>query len=105
MKINGKQNLKLRSGLNKFKNYFKGLAVRFEVYADSESLLRWIKSNNRNNNTSYTEKYQYILLVALLTKLLVLMINLAKKLFLLEEKIQSINLLKQFLKNMIIDNK
>ena len=43
-----------------------------------------------------------IFLAALLTKLFVLMINLVNQLFFTEEKMQSINLLKQFLKSMII---
>ena len=43
-----------------------------------------------------------IFLVVLLKKLFVLVINLVNHLFFTEEKIQSINLLKQFLKSMII---
>ena len=56
--INGKQNVKLRSGSIKFKNYFKRLALPFKIYADFESVLKGVKSNNRKNNTSYTEEYQ-----------------------------------------------
>ena len=41
----------------------------------------------------------------LLTKLFVLMKDLASQLFFTEEKIQSIDLLKQFLKSMIIAKK
>ena len=43
-----------------------------------------------------------VFLVVLLKKLFVLVINLVNHLFFTEEKIQSINLLKQFLKSMII---
>ena len=57
-KINGKQTVKLRSGLIKFKNHFKQLAVPFKIYTGFESLLKGIRSSDRNNNTAYTEKYQ-----------------------------------------------
>ena len=38
LKLNGKQNAKLRSGSIKFQYYFKQLAVPFKIYADFE---RW----------------------------------------------------------------
>ena len=56
--INGKQSVKLKSASIGFKNYFKQLAVLFKIYADSECLLKGAKSSDRNNNSSYTEKYQ-----------------------------------------------
>ena len=37
----------------------KELVVPFKVYADFESLLKEVQSNDRNNNTSHTGKYQY----------------------------------------------
>ena len=52
LKINGKQNVKLKSDSIKFKNYFKQLAVRFKIYADFESLLKEVRGSGRNNNTS-----------------------------------------------------
>ena len=58
LKINGKQTVKLRSGSIKFKNYFKQVAVPFKIYADFECNVRRVRSNNRNNKISYTEKYQ-----------------------------------------------
>ena len=48
------------------------------------------------------EKISHTFFAVLLTKLFVLMINLAQQLFFTEKKMQSINLLKQFLKKMII---
>ena len=36
----------------------KQLAVPFEIYADSECVVKRVKSNDKNNNASYTEKYQ-----------------------------------------------
>ena len=46
-----------------------------------------------------------IFLAVLLTKLFILMINLANQLLFTEEKMHSIDFLKQFLKNMIIAKK
>ena len=58
MKINGKQTVKLKSGSTKFRNIFKRLTVPFKIYANFEFLLKRVPSNDKNNNTSYTEKYQ-----------------------------------------------
>ena len=44
--------------LKKFKNYFKQIAVPFKIYANFESLLKRIHSDDRSNNPSYTKKYQ-----------------------------------------------
>ena len=56
--INGKQSVKLKSGSIEFKNHFKELAVPFKIYADFEFLLKGVSGSDKNNNTSYTEKYQ-----------------------------------------------
>ena len=55
--INGKQNVKLKSGSINFKNYFKQIPVPFKIYADFECLLKGVKSSDKNN-APYTEKYQ-----------------------------------------------
>ena len=55
LKINGKQSVKLRSALIKFKNHFKHLAVPFKIYADFDSVLKVVKNNDKNN-ASYTKK-------------------------------------------------
>ena len=99
LKIFGRQSVKL------FKNYFKQLAAPFKIYANFESILKNTKSDNKNSNASYTEKYQIIFLAVLLIYLNVLMTDLGNQLFFIEEKMQFINLLKQFLKNMIIVKK
>ena len=52
LKINGKQSVKLRSCLIKFKNHFKQLAAPFKIYADFESVLKGVQSCNSNNNNS-----------------------------------------------------
>ena len=56
LKINGKQSVKLKSGSIKFKNNFKQIAAPFKIYADFEC--ERSKSNDRDKDTSYTEKYQ-----------------------------------------------
>ena len=55
--LNGKQNIKLRSGSLKFQNYFKQLAVSFKIYADFEPVLKGIQKDG-GSNASYTKKYQ-----------------------------------------------
>ena len=103
--INGKQNVKLRKGSISFKNYSKQVPSLFKIYADFEcivlpTLLKRVKSNDKNG--SYTEKYQDPILAVLLTKLFVSIINLVKMLFSTKKKMLLTNLLKQFLKSMII---
>ena len=56
LKINGTQTVKLRSG--SVKNHFKQLAVSFKIYADFECNVKAVRGRDRDNNTSYTEKYQ-----------------------------------------------
>ena len=55
--INGKQNVKLKSGSISFKNYFKRLPVPFKIYADFECILKKVECNSIKNNSPYTEKY------------------------------------------------
>ena len=57
LKISGKQIIKSRSNSIKFKNYFKQLAATFKIYADFEFIFKGFQINDRNKNTSYTEKY------------------------------------------------
>ena len=57
--MNDKQSVKLRKGLIELKKYFEQqIGVSFKLYAHSESIVKWIKRSNRNNNTWYTGKYQ-----------------------------------------------
>ena len=69
--INGKQNAKLKSGSISFKNYFKQFPAPFKIYAEFEFILKKVECDSIKNNISYTEKYQHIFLVVLLTKLFV----------------------------------
>ena len=100
--INYKESVKLRSASGKFKNYFKQLAATFKIIADSECILKKAKSNNNKKMFRILKNIKIMFLTFLLTKLYVLMINLENQLLFTEEKMQSINLLKQLLKNMII---
>ena len=105
LNIDGKHNVKLKSGSTEFKNYFKQLVIPFKIYTDFESILKRVKSDNRNNNTLYTEKYQDHIPCSFAYRVVLARVDLASQLFFTEEKIQSINLFKQFLKNMIIVKK
>ena len=102
--INGKQSVKLKSGSISFKNYFKQLPVPFKIYADFECISKEVKSSDKNNG-SYTKKYQDHIPWSFAYKVVVLIINLARKLFFTEEKMLFTDLLKQFLMSMIIIKK
>ena len=71
LEIYGKQKVELKSGSTEVKNYFKQIAVPFEIYADIECNLEknHIFIYNRDKNTSYNENIKIIFLVVLLTKL------------------------------------
>ena len=56
LKINDEQTVKLRNGSIKFRNHFKQSAVSFKIYADFECNLKKINTNERGNDTLYTEK-------------------------------------------------
>ena len=43
----------------KFENHFRQLAVPFKYYSNFESTLKLVKSNDRDNDVSYTEKYEH----------------------------------------------
>ena len=90
--INGKQNVKLKSGSISFKNYFK------------QCLLKGVKSSDEKNS-SYTEKYQDHIPCSFAYKVVCADNKLNKTLFFTEEKMLLTDLLKQFLKSMIIVKK
>ena len=83
--INGKKSVKLKIGPISLKNYFKQLPVSFKIYANFECILKGVKSRDKNNG-SYTEKYQDHIPCSFAYKVVVLITNLAKKLFFTEEK-------------------
>ena len=87
------------------KNHFKQLSVPFKIYTDFESVLKRIKSNDRNSNTSYTEKYQKHIPCSFAYKVVCIDGKFSKLVVLYRGKMQFIDSLKQFLKSMIIVKK
>ena len=47
--INGKKNLKLKSGSISFTDCFKQLLVAFKIHADFECILKEVKSSDKDN--------------------------------------------------------
>ena len=101
LSINGVQSVKVEEGIIKFENYFKQLQVPFKIYADFECNLR----NVEDYEGSCTKNIMITFLVALLTKLFVLIIDLVSQFSFIEVKILLMNLLKQFLKSINIVKK
>ena len=99
--INGNQSVKISSASVKFKNCFKQLAVPFRIYADFESILKRIHSNDRSSNAFYPKKYQAHVSYSFPYKV-VCIDDRVSQLFFKKKKIQSINLLKKFLKKINI---
>ena len=95
------KSVKAEEGIIKFENYFKQLQVPFKIYADFECNLR----NVEDYEGSYTKNIMITFLVALLTKLFVLIIDLGSQFSFIEVKILLMNLLKQFLKSINIVKK
>ena len=84
------QFVKVEEGIIKFENYFKQLPVPFKIYANFECNLR-----NVETQKVHTQKNILItFLVALLTKLFVLIIDLVSQLSFMEVKMLLMNLLK-----------
>ena len=105
LKKNGNQGIKLRNSSINFKNYFRQLAVPFKIFADFEPVLKRIHSDDTNNNTSYTKRYIAHIPCSFVYKVVCIDTDLASQLFFKEEQMQSINLLKQFLKKITIAKK
>ena len=99
LSINGKQSVKLGE-IIKFENYFKQIPVPLKIYADSECNLKKVKCDEG----SYTEKYQDHIPCSSAYKI-VCIDNKFTKLLYIGVKMQRMNLLKQFLKNINIAKK
>ena len=98
--INDKQNVKLGKGSISFKNYSKQLPAPFIICADFECILCPTLSKIVVTKIFLTQKNTKIIFFAVLPiKLFLVIINLVKVLFFIEEKTQLTNLLKQFLKS------
>ena len=101
LSINGVHSVNVEERIIEFENYFKKLSAPFKIYADFECNLR----NVEIYEGSYTKNIVIIFLVALLTKLFVLMKDLVSQLLFIEVKMQLMNLLKQFLRSISIAKK
>ena len=99
LSINGKQSVKLEEGIIKFENYSKQIPVSFKIYADFECNL---KKKLKTMKVLIQKNIKTIFVVVLLIKLFVLMIDLLNQPLFIEVKMQLMNLLKQFLKNINI---
>ena len=99
--INGKQSVKLKIGSISFKKYLKQLFVPFKIYADFECLLKGVKSSDKNNG-SYTEKYQDHIPCSFAYKVVCVDNKFSKRVVLYRGKMLLTDLLKEFLKSMII---
>ena len=86
LEINGKQSEELKSGSIKFKNYFNQIAVSFKIYVDTECNLEKIHINDREKNTSYTEKYKNHIPCSFANKVVCIDDNLANQLLFTEKK-------------------
>ena len=95
------QSVKVEEGKIEFENYFKQLPVSFKIYADFECNLKDVEIYEG----SYTKNIMIMSLVVMLIRLSVLLINLVSQLLFMEAKMQLMNLLKQFLKNISIVKK
>ena len=98
MSINGKQSVKLETGIIEFKNYFKQISFPFKIYADFECNLRGVECYEG----SYTKNIKITFLSVLLIKLFVLMLDLLRELLFIEVKMQLRNSFNQFLKSIKI---
>ena len=77
----------------------------FTIYADFESLLKGVRGNDKKIKLHTLKNVKHTLLAVLPTNSFALMMNLVNQLFFKGENTQSIDLLKHFLKNMIIAKK
>ena len=102
--INAKQGVKLKSGSISFKNDFKRLLVPFKIYADFECLLKGVQSSDKNNG-SYTEKYQTHIPCSFAYQVACVDNKFNKRVVFYRGKMLVTDLLKQFLKSMIIVKK
>ena len=107
--INGKQNVKLGTGLISFENYSKQLPAPFKIYADFQCILcptssKEVKSSDKNN-ASYTEKYQDHISCSFAYKVVCIDNKFSKDVVMYRGKMLLTNLLKQSLKSLTIVRK
>ena len=102
--INDKQTVKLKGGFISFKNYSKQIPVPFKIYADFEFILEKVDGDTEcSSNNSYTRKYQNHVPCSFAYKVVCVDNKFSKKKkFCTEGKMLLMNLLNQFLNNIII---
>ena len=101
LSINGNQSVKLEKEIIEFENHFEQIPIPFKTYADLECNLRGVECYEVLTQKNIKATF----LVVLLIKFFVLLIDLLSKLMFTEVKIQFMNLLKQFLRNINIAKK
>ena len=79
--------------------------MQFKIYADFQSLLKGVTDSDEKNNTSQTEKYQKHIPCSFTSIVVCIDDKLSKPVVLYSGKMQSIELLNQFLKSLIIAKK
>ena len=104
--INGEQSVKLESRFISFQNNSKQIPVPFKMYADFKCILE--KANGdieHSSNSSYKRKYQNHVPCSCAYKVVCVDDKFSKKIVLYRGKDLFMNLLNQFLKNIIIVGK
>ena len=101
LSINSNQSVKLEKEIIEFENHFEKIPIPFKTYADLECNLRDVECYEVLTQKNIKATF----LVVLLIKFFVLLIDLLSKLMFTEVKIQFMNLLKQFLRNINIAKK
>ena len=101
LSINGKQSVKLEEGIIKIENYFNKCQFLLKFML----ILNVIFKKLNAMKVLIQKNIKTIFLVVLLIKLFIFMVNLLNQLLYTEAKMQLMNLLNQFLKNMNIAKK
>ena len=101
LSINSNQSVKLEKEIIESENHFEKIPIPFKTYADLECNLRDVECYEVLTQKNIKATF----LVVLLIKFFVLLIDLLSKLMFTEVKIQFMNLLKQFLRNINIAKK
>ena len=93
--------MKLSNGLIKFNNHSKQVAVSLKIYGNFQSVLTIrVQKINKDDNVSYTEKYQEHIFCNFTHKNVCINDRFNKTVVLYRGKMQSIDLLQHFLMSM-----
>ena len=95
--------MKLSNELIKFNNHSKQVAVSLKIYGNFQSVLTIrVQKINKDDNVSYTEKYQEHIFCNFTHKIVCINDRFNKPVVLYRGKMQSIDLLQHFLMSMSI---